>query len=72
MAMKRTFIVVAAISLIVVSLAVGILLASLAGGQEVGNLYTYPVSFEEKTCIITVRTNWTSEPKVELSPEHDP
>jgi hypothetical protein len=35
-------------------------------------LYTYPVSVGEKTYIITVSTNWTSSPKVDLAPETDP
>jgi hypothetical protein len=72
MAMKRAIIVAATISLIAITLVAGILLMGSAGGQkEVSKLYAYPVSVGEKTYIITVRTNWTSEPRVDLSPETD-
>jgi hypothetical protein len=70
--MKRAIIFATTISLIAVSLVAGILLTGSAGGQKaVSKLYTYPVSVGEKAYIITVRTNWTSEPKVDLSPETD-
>jgi hypothetical protein len=65
---KRAFIAASAILLIAVSLTAGILLFNFAGDQEaITKLYTYPVLVGEKTHIITVRTNWTSEPKVYLS-----
>jgi hypothetical protein len=65
---KRAFVAATTISLIAVSLVAGILLFNFAGDQEaISKLYTYPVSVGEETHIITVRTNWTSEPKVYLS-----
>ncbi len=63
MAMKKKLIVVAAISLIVVSLAAGIFLASL----EETNLFTYPLSIGDKTYIVTVETNWNAEPAPTVS-----
>ncbi len=60
--MNRKLIVFAAISLIAISLATGILLASLDLGQkEETNLFTYPLSVGNKTFIITVETNWDAE-----------
>ena len=62
MVIKRERIVVAAILLIVISLAAGILLASLeAGREEETNLFTYPLSVGNKTFIVTVETNWNAE-----------
>ena len=73
MAMDRRRIIAATtITLIAVLLSTGILLSIFARGQEPqSKLYTYPVSVAEKTYTITVRTNWTSEPKVDLSPKTD-
>ena len=58
MVMKKKLVVVAAISLIVFSLVAGILLARL----EAVNLFTYPLSVGDKTYIVTVETNWNTEP----------
>ena len=69
MAIKRKLIVVAAILLIVISLAAGILLACLeVGREEENNLFTYPLSVGDKTFIVTVETNWNAEraPSVSL------
>jgi hypothetical protein len=55
--MKRKFIIIAAISLIAVSLVAGTLLAGLACQKEETNLYTYPLSVEDKTYIITLEAN---------------
>ena len=59
MDIKKKLIVVAAISLIVVSLAAGILFASL--GASTPNLFTYPLSVGDKNYVITVETNWNAE-----------
>jgi hypothetical protein len=67
--MKRTVLALTLVVVILItSIVVGILLVDLTGAEEaVSNVYTYPVSVGEETHIITVRTNWTSEPKVYLS-----
>ncbi len=62
MAVKRKIIVAAAISLVIISLLTGILLAGLEVVQErETNLFTYPLSVKEKTYIVTVETNWNEE-----------
>ena len=62
MAIKRNLIVIVAILLIVISLAAGILLASLeAGREEETDLFTYPLLVGDKTFIVTVETNWNAE-----------
>lgn len=62
MAIKRKFIVVAAILLIAISLAAGILYACLeVDREEETNLFTYPLSVRDKTFIVTVETNWNAE-----------
>jgi hypothetical protein len=69
MATKRKLIVVAAILLIAISLAAGILMAYLEVDQEEEtNLFTYPLSVGSKTFIVTVETNWNAEraPSVSL------
>jgi hypothetical protein len=69
MATKRKLIVVTAILLIAISLAAGILLASLeVGREEETNMFTYPLSVGSKTFIVTVETNWNAEraPSVSL------
>jgi hypothetical protein len=68
MDIKKKLIVVAEIFLLVISLAVGILLASLEGNQEETSLFTYPLSVEDKTFLVTVETNWNAErpPSVSL------
>ena len=64
---KKRVIAATTITLIAVSLAAaGILWVAVPGSK----LHTYPISVGEKTYIITVRTNWTPEPKVSL-PEFD-
>jgi hypothetical protein len=81
MPMKRKFITTIAISLIAVSVIAGVLSVNFSGGQQttdnlskeqnaVDHLYTCPVSVGEKTYIVTVVTNETSEPKISL-PEFD-
>ena len=66
MAMKKRFIVVAAVGLIIISLATGLLLTVLS--QEETNVYTYPLSVGDKTFTVTVKTNWNAEqePTVKL------
>ena len=59
--MNRKLIIHATISLIAISLTVGILWANLPSGQEETNLFTYPLSVGNKTYIVTVETNWTEE-----------
>ena len=62
MDIKRKFIVVAAILLIAISLAAGILYAYLeVDREEETNLFTYPLSVRDKTFIVTVETNWNAE-----------
>ena len=57
--------------ILIIALLAGFLLVDLTGKKEaVRRLYTYPVAVGEKTYIITVRTNWTSAPKVHL-PEQE-
>ena len=72
--MKRTALALTLVVLILITaLLAGFLFVDLAGDKEAeSKLYTYPVSVGEKTYIITVSTNWTSSPKVDLSPETDP
>ena len=53
--------------ILIIALLAGFLWVDLTGRKEAtSKLYTYPVSVEEKTYIITVNTNWTSDPKVYL------
>jgi hypothetical protein len=53
--------------ILIAAIVAGVLLVDLAGNQEAASkLYTYPVIVGEKTYVITVRTNWTSAPKVYL------
>jgi hypothetical protein len=71
--MKRKKLTLTIVAVILVAAVAGTVLFNFAGGQgAVSKLYTYPFSVEEKTCIITVRTNWTSAPKVDISPESAP
>jgi hypothetical protein len=57
--------------ILITTLLAGFLWVDLAGEKEAASkLYIYPVSVGEKTYIITVRTNWTSAPKVSL-PEQE-
>lgn len=62
MAKKRKLVVFVAILLISISLAAGILLASLeVGREEETNSITYPLSVGNKTFIVTLETNWNAE-----------
>jgi hypothetical protein len=66
--MKRKALAITLVAAILITaLLAGFLWVDLAGEKETANkLYDYPVSVGEKTYIITVRTNWTSAPKVYL------
>ncbi len=68
MAMDKKIIAAITIALIAVSLVAGFLWIELAGNKLY--TYSYPISVNEKTYIVTVKTNWTPEPKVSL-PEFD-
>ena len=70
--MKRKALALTLVAVIlIIALLAGFLWVDLTGNKEaVSKLYTYPVLVGEKTYIITVKTNWTSEPKVYL-PEID-
>ncbi len=70
--MKRKILALTLAVLILITSIAGILLVDLTGDEEVvRKLYIYPMSVGEKTYILTVNTNWTSSPKVDLSPETD-
>ena len=57
--------------ILITALITGFLWVDLAAKKEAATkLYTYPVSVGEKTYIITVKTNWTSAPRVYL-PEQE-
>jgi hypothetical protein len=74
MAIKRKFIVVAAILLIAISLATGILYSCLqVEREEETNLFTYPLLVGDKTFIVTVETNWNAEraPSISLLNDSD-
>jgi hypothetical protein len=62
---KRRIIAATTIALVAVSLVVGFLWIELAGNKMF--TYSYPITLNEKTYIVTIRTNWTPEPKVSLS-----
>jgi hypothetical protein len=70
--MKRaTVALTLAAVILIAALVAGVLLVDLGGNKEaVSKLYTYSVSVGEKNYVVTVRTNWTSAPKVYL-PEAD-
>jgi len=72
--MKRAVLALTlAVLILITSIVAGILLVDLTGNEEVvSKLYNYPISVGEKTYIVTVSTNWTSSPNVDLSPETDP
>ena len=72
--MKRTVLALTlAVLILITSIVAGVLLVDLNGDKgAVSKLYTYPISVGEKTYIVTVSTNWTTSPKVDLSPETDP
>jgi len=70
--MKRKELALTLVAVILITaLLAGFLWVDLAREKKAASkLYTYPVSVGEKTYIITVRTNWTSAPKVYL-PEQE-
>jgi hypothetical protein len=70
--MKRKELALTLVAVILITaLLAGFLWVDLAREKKAASkLYTYPVSLGEKTYIITVRTNWTSAPKVYL-PEQE-
>jgi hypothetical protein len=58
--------------ILITALMAGFLWVDLAAKKEAATkLYPYSVSVGEKTCIITVKTNWPSAPRVYL-PETEP
>ena len=62
--MKRMPLTISVVAVILIlSLVAGLLWFEVTGNK----LYTYHVSVGEKTCIITVLTNWNSAPRVDLS-----
>ena len=61
MTIRRKLIASTTISLIVVSLLAGILLAGLHSNQEENNLFAYPLSVGDQTFNVTVETNWSEE-----------
>jgi hypothetical protein len=70
--MKRKALALTLVSVILITtLIVGFLWIDLVAKREAATkLYTYAVSVGEKTYIITVKTNWTSAPRVYL-PEQE-
>jgi hypothetical protein len=70
--MKRKALVLTLVSVILITaLIAGFLWVDLVAKKEAATkLYTYPISVGEKTYIITVKTNWTSAPRVYL-PEQE-
>jgi hypothetical protein len=63
---KMPFAIALVLLILITSVAVGVLFAELTKTEAASELYNYPVSVGEKTYIITVRTNWVSEPEVYL------
>jgi hypothetical protein len=70
--MKRKALTLTVMSIIlIIALIAGFLWVDLVAKKEAATkLYTYPVLVGEKPYIITVKTNWTSEPRVYL-PEQE-
>jgi hypothetical protein len=66
--MNRRVILLAIVLLVVFSIIVGGILWIHLGGNEAsaGKLYTYPLSVGEKTYIVTIRSNYSSAPTVNL------
>jgi hypothetical protein len=66
--MKRKALTLTLVSVILITaLITGFLWVDLGAKKAAATkLYTYPVSVGEKTYIITVKTNWTSAPRVYL------
>lgn len=68
---KATLALMLVLLILMAAVVAGLLLVDLAETEKaVGKLYTFPVSVANGTYVVTVRTNWTSEPKVYL-PEFD-
>jgi hypothetical protein len=64
---RKEFALTLVVVMLITALLAGFLWVDLAGEKKASSkLYTYPVSVGEKTYIVTVRTNWTSAPKVYL------
>ena len=67
-AMKRKVMTAAAISLIAISLTVGLWMGLQFGAEKESTHFTYPFLIGDKTFTVTVETNWTEEraPSVSL------
>jgi len=59
--MKRKFVIAATISLITISLTVGIWTSLQSGTKHESTQFTYPILVGDKTFILTVVTNWSEE-----------
>ena len=66
--MIKKHIIFVSIILIAALLIAGVLIAVIHFNQEKINMYTYPLSANNKTYIITLETNWNEEnaPSVSL------
>jgi hypothetical protein len=66
--MNKRVIVLAVVFLVLFSIIVGGVLFVHLGGIEAsaGKLYTYPLSVGEKSYIVTIRSNYSSAPTVNL------
>jgi hypothetical protein len=66
--MKKRVIAIALVFLVLFSIiACGILWIHLGGNESsAGKLYIYPLSVREKTYIVTIRSNYSSTPTVNL------
>ena len=65
--MKRKFIVVAAVSLIAISLTVGIWVGLQFGAEQEITHFTYPFLVGDKNFTVTVETNWNEEREPSVS-----
>jgi hypothetical protein len=66
--MNKRVIILAVVLLIIFSIIIGGILFIHLGGNEASasKLYTYPLSVGEKTYIVTIRSNYSSAPTVNL------
>ena len=66
--MNKRVIVLALVFLVLFSIIIGGILWIHLGGNEssAGKLYIYPLSVQEKTYIVTIRSNYSSAPTVNL------
>jgi hypothetical protein len=65
--MKKRVIVLALVFLILFSIIVGVILwIHLGGNESAAKLYIYPLSVREKTYTVTIRSNYSSTPTVNL------